>query len=73
MMVVGTPLDDGEGVVCGGVDEGIPDVVITAVLVLLGDEGRHSAIKTIACQHSPGILDRVMEHIIVSLSSPFGS
>ena len=46
MMVVGTPLDDG-GVIYGGVNEGIPDVVITAVLVLLGDEGENSAIKTI--------------------------
>ena len=68
-MVVGTPLGDGDGVVCGGVDEGIPDVVITAaVLVLLGDEGRHSTIKTIACEHSPGIWGRVAH-----LSSPLGS
>ena len=44
MMVVGTLLDDGEGVVgeavvCGRVEEGNPDLVMTAVLVLLDGEG----------------------------------
>ena len=51
MMVVGTPLDDGEemvgeAVVCGGVDEGIlftVDVVMTAVL--LDGEEAQSAVK----------------------------
>ena len=51
MVVVGTPLDDGEemvgeAVVCGGVDKGIPvtvDVVMTAEL--LDDTGWHSAVK----------------------------
>ena len=38
MMVVGIPLDDGEGVVgetvvCGGVDEGISDLVMSSVLL----------------------------------------
>ena len=52
MMVVGTPLDDGEEmvgevVVCGGVDEGISvtvDVGMTAVLLDNGKVG-HSAIR----------------------------
>ena len=53
MVVVETPLDDGEemvgeALVCGGVDEGIPvtvDVVMTAGL-LDGEKG-HSAMKHI--------------------------
>ena len=44
MMVVGTPLDDGNDVVgktvvCGGVDKGITNLV----MIILDGEGRQSA------------------------------
>ena len=58
MMVVGTPLDDGEervggAVVCGGADEGIPVTVdVGMIAVLLEGEG-HSAVRDTCMQDSP--------------------